>query len=95
MSKDYSKAFDSMMGMDDKTKRFIGFEDEPRQEYRQVGGTHYEIMAFQPVDYIIANNLGFIEGSIIKYISRWQSKGGVEDLKKAKHYIEILIERNE
>lgn len=47
----------------------------------------------QPIEYIVANNMGFCEGNIIKYISRWEMKGGVDDLEKAKHYIEMLIEQ--
>lgn len=58
---------------------------------RQEGGSHYKV-TIEPWDYIIANGLGFLEGNIIKYISRWQVKGGVEDLKKAQHYLEKLIE---
>lgn len=58
----------------------------------QVGGNHYE-STIQPIDYIFANNLGFCEGNAIKYLTRWQKKGGVEDLRKAKHYIEMLIEQ--
>lgn len=58
----------------------------------QEGGDHYKSMAIQPVEYIIANNLGFIEGNIIKYISRYKNKNGVEDLKKARHFIDMLIE---
>jgi hypothetical protein len=46
----------------------------------------------QPWDYIIANNLNYLEGNIVKYVSRWRQKGGVEDLRKAKHYLEKLIE---
>ena len=45
----------------------------------------------QPIEYIVANNMGFCEGNVVKYISRWEMKGGVEDLEKAKHYIEMLI----
>lgn len=59
----------------------------------QVGGTHYTEMAIQPVDYILANSLGFCEGNVIKYVSRWRKKNGIEDLKKARHYIDILIEQ--
>jgi hypothetical protein len=44
-----------------------------------------------PIDYIVANNMGFCEGNVIKYISRWEMKGGIDDLEKAKHYIEMLI----
>ena len=47
----------------------------------------------QPIEYIVANNMGFCEGNVIKYISRWEMKGGVDDLEKAKHYIEMLIEQ--
>lgn len=58
----------------------------------QIGGSHYRELAIQPVEYIHRNNLGFIEGSIVKYVTRWKSKNGIQDLKKAKHFIEILIE---
>ena len=58
----------------------------------QIGGDHYKKMKIQPVEYIVANGIGFIEGSVIKYVSRWKSKNGVEDLKKAKHLLDILIE---
>ncbi len=57
----------------------------------QVGGTHYQI-AIQPWDYIAANNLGYFEGNVVKYVSRWRDKGGIDDLRKAKHYIDKLIE---
>ena len=58
---------------------------------RQVGGDHYLKMKIQPVEYIVKNNIGYREGSAIKYISRWQHKGGVEDLKKAIHCLEMII----
>lgn len=63
----------------------------------QVGGRHYIEKAIQPWDYIIANNMGYLEGNIIKYVSRYKEKGGVEDLIKAAHYLDKLIEvtRNE
>ena len=57
----------------------------------QVGGSHYKDRLIQPVEFIHANGLGFIEGSIIKYVSRWQSKGGIEDLKKVVQYAVQLI----
>lgn len=56
------------------------------------GPGHYKDKAIQPWDFIVSNNLGYLEGNVIKYISRWRQKGGVEDLRKAKHYIEKLIE---
>ena len=51
---------------------------------------HYD-MEIQPITYIMANGLGFCEGNIVKYVSRYGLKGGIDDLRKAKHYIEILI----
>lgn len=57
----------------------------------QVGGSHYQ-KAIQPWDYIIANNLGYLEGNIIKYVSRYKEKNGKQDLEKAKHYLDKLIE---
>lgn len=59
---------------------------------RQVSGEHYQKKTIQPWDYIAANGLGFFEGNIIKYITRWRDKGGVVDLEKAKHYLDKLIE---
>lgn len=58
----------------------------------QVAGTHYKDKAIQPWDYIVANDLGYLEGNIIKYVSRWKDKGGVDDLRKAQHYLTKLIE---
>lgn len=58
----------------------------------QVGGGHYKSLAIQPVEYIHKNGIGFCEGSAIKYLTRWRSKGGIEDLKKARHFIDLLIE---
>lgn len=58
----------------------------------QVGGSHYKSKTIQPWDYIIQNNLGYLEGCIVKYISRYGEKGGVEDLRKARHYLDKLIE---
>lgn len=59
---------------------------------KQVAGNHYKNALIQPVVYIHANNLGFCEGNVVKYITRWREKGGIADLEKAKHYIELLIE---
>lgn len=58
----------------------------------QIGGTHYKNLAIQPVEYIHANGIPFCEASSIKYLTRWRDKGGVADLEKAKHFIELLIE---
>lgn len=58
----------------------------------QVNGDHYKTKTIQPWDYIAANELGYFEGNVVKYVSRWRSKGGIDDLRKAKHYLEKLIE---
>ena len=58
----------------------------------QIGGDHYRSKAIQPVEYIHANGIGYFEGNVIKYVSRWRDKGGLADLEKAKHYLAILIE---
>lgn len=58
----------------------------------QVGGGHYKDLAIQPVEYNHKNNIGFIEGNVIKYVTRWRSKNGVQDLEKARHFLDLLIE---
>ena len=58
----------------------------------QVGGDHYKKLAIQPVEYIHANGIGYFEGNVIKYVTRWRDKGGIADLLKARHYIDMLIE---
>lgn len=59
---------------------------------RQEGGNHYEDLAIQPVEYIHRNGIGYCEGSVIKYVTRWRNKNGVEDLRKARHFLDLLIE---
>lgn len=58
----------------------------------QVAGNHYKDMVIQPVEYVHKNGIGYIEGSIIKYVSRWRKKNGIEDLRKARHFLDLLIE---
>lgn len=58
----------------------------------QIGGEHYKNYAVQPVEFITKNKLGFLEGCVIKRICRYEDKNGLEDLKKAKHEIDLLIE---
>ena len=65
-------------------------EDNPLKN--QVGGNHYSSMKIQPVEYCMANNLNICESNVIKYVSRHRNKNGIEDLKKAKHFIDLLIE---
>jgi len=60
----------------------------------QVGGNHYQKMKIQPSEFINKNQLQFAEGNAIKYICRHGSKGKKQDLEKAKHYIDMIIERD-
>lgn len=58
----------------------------------QVGGSHYKDLKIQPVEYMHANKIPFIEGCIIKYATRWRDKGGIADLEKIKHFAQLLID---
>ena len=61
---------------------------------KQVGGNHYQTMKIQPAEFINKNKMLFAEGNAIKYICRHINKGGEQDLQKAKHYIDMIIERD-
>lgn len=61
----------------------------------QIGGDHYKSLKIQPIEYILANGLGFCEGNVVKYVTRWRDKGGIQDLEKIKHFIDILIEEEQ
>lgn len=58
----------------------------------QVGGDHYKKLKIQPIEYILANEIPFPEGCVIKYVTRWKDKGGISDLEKARHFLDMLIE---
>ena len=60
----------------------------------QVGGKHYSSMKIQPAEFINENKLLFAEGNAIKYICRHAKKGGVQDIEKAIHYLEMILERD-
>jgi len=59
---------------------------------KQVGGSHYKDMPIQPVQYIHANGLSFLEGNVVKYITRHKSKNGRADVEKALHYCQLILE---
>lgn len=61
----------------------------------QVGGSHYKDCAIQPAEFVHANKVPYLEGSIIYYVFRWRNKNGIEDLKKARHTIDLLIQLEE
>ena len=58
----------------------------------QEGGTHYKKLVIQPVEYCHKNGLGFCESSVVKYVTRWRDKNGIADLRKARHFVDLLIE---
>ena len=81
-------------GVIPKTKEEV-MAAKPEPLSVQVGGSHYKDYAIQPVEYCIANNMSFCEGNVVKYVTRWKDKGGVQDLKKARHFLDILIAQQE
>lgn len=58
----------------------------------QVGGGHYKGYPIQPAEFLHRNQVGFLEGCVIKYVMRYKEKNGRQDLEKAKHYLDLLIE---
>jgi hypothetical protein len=75
------------------TKIFDESWDDPLTA--QVGGDHYKNLVIQPVEYITANNLSYLQGSVIKYVTRYQDKNGIEDLQKAIHFVKMMIQEEE
>jgi len=61
---------------------------------KQIGGTHYKEMKIQPSKFVIENKMLFAEGNVVKYICRHPYKDGKQDLEKAKHFIDMIIERD-
>lgn len=68
------------------------YMEEATALQKQVGGNHYAEMPIQPMEYSMANNLDACQHTIVKYVSRFRNKDGIEDLKKAIHCIEMLME---
>ena len=71
-----------------------GMEDAERElaSSKQVGGDHYREFAIQPSEFIHRNGIEFIPGNVIKYVCRYKRKNGAQDLRKAIHYLELLLE---
>lgn len=93
----FDAAFDKLakeLGM--KTELHLQVEERQAAQQNaravQIGGDHYKKLAIQPFEYNTANGIGFAEGCAIKYLTRWKDKGGIEDLRKARHFIDLLIE---
>jgi hypothetical protein len=92
------KTIDDLLKGNRTMSQYTLFEDDikyDRPNDKQHGGSHYKGKAIQPWDYVIANNMGYLDGTAVKYITRYKEKNGVEDLKKAIHFLEKLIEVEE
>lgn len=61
-------------------------------EDTQPGGDHYKEQAIQPIEYILANKLGYCEGNVVKYITRHKLKNGKEDIEKCIHYLQFILD---
>lgn len=94
--------YDLSLGACDKLSRYVAQDrviiDSTRvtnirldPEPTQVGSDHYQAMVIQPIEFILKNNLNFAQGNVIKYICRYKHKNGLEDLLKARDYIDYLI----
>lgn len=59
---------------------------------KQEGGNHYKLLGIQPVEYIQANSLNFFEGNVVKYVTRHRSKNKAQDIKKAIHYLQLILQ---
>lgn len=64
-----------------------------KEAAKQVGGSHYQL-PIQPIDYILKNKLGYCEANVIKYVTRHANKNGAEDIRKAIHYLEMILEND-
>lgn len=80
---------------DPRPKKRVRKQNEPNANSIQHGGNHYKKMRIEHWDYVVANDIPYLEAVAIKYLSRWRDKGGIEDLKKAAHYVQKLIEVEE
>ena len=81
---------------DDGLNQWIRVDNPtPSALSEQIGGSHYKDFRIQPAQFFHDNNVPFIEASVCKYVLRWRNKNGIEDLKKARHYLDMLIEMEE
>lgn len=71
----------------------VEFVTDHSELRKQIGGSHYNRHRIQPIDVIDEYGMGFLDGNVLKYIMRYPDKGGTEDLRKAIHYLEMLIEK--
>lgn len=71
----------------------MAFENDTKSALdTQTGGNHYKDLAIQPIEYNTKNNLSFSQGNVIKYVTRYKNKNGAEDLRKAIHMLEMMLD---
>jgi len=87
------ESYRNYMKRRDAEEQMIKEERLPKPSDKQIGGNHYKDCAIQPVDYIVKNNLDFLEGNVVKYITRHKTKNGIEDIRKVIHYAELILEK--
>lgn len=68
------------------------YQSKPSSLTVQEGGDHYKTLKIQPVEYIVANGLDFLEGNVVKYITRHKQKNGAQDIKKVIHYCNLILD---
>ncbi len=81
---------EKLLNLDLENSQRQMLQNKPLDE--QVGGDHYKTFRIQPAEYILTNKIPWAEGDIITYVSRWRFKNGLEDLEKARHFLDILID---
>jgi hypothetical protein len=87
----YADSYNSMVEGGKKASYFNTPKHTTTKD-KQVGGSHYTKMTIQPREYILANQMGYDEANVVKYVSRHQDKGGAQDIKKAIQYLEFILE---
>tara|TARA_R110000772_G_scaffold136337_1_gene245065 strand:+ start:370 stop:759 length:390 start_codon:yes stop_codon:yes gene_type:complete len=101
MSRESHEQYMYRLSQEDKVvdKKKLKIIEEGTYEYEygkatdeQVGGSHYKDCVIQPIDYIVKNKLDFLEGNVVKYITRHKEKDGPEDIKKVIHYAQLILE---
>ena len=82
----------SRYGRTEGMVEMLGITSDNDAKARQGGGSHYKDFVIQPAEFIHYNGIGFLEGNVIKYVCRYKAKSGRQDLEKAIHYLQLLLE---
>lgn len=92
----YVRLREAISSLEKKEKDVAEYIEPPESAWgKQEGGDHYKDLPIQPSEYIVRNSLGWFAGNVVKYVTRYEKKGGLQDLRKARHYLDLLIEDEE